>query len=77
MTSNLRFRYDPNWHPRRVTSKYIYIIQEKSTAMPDDLGRDVASVETLLRNHENFERDLDAIESQVRILEIVYWDQYT
>ena len=37
--------------------------------MPDDLGRDVASVETLLRNHENFERDLDAIESQVRILD--------
>eukprot|EP00118_Oscarella_pearsei_P018333 m.187592 g.187592 ORF g.187592 m.187592 type:complete len:2651 (+) comp39364_c0_seq1:28-7980(+) len=40
-------------------------IQEKSLALPEDLGRDVASVETLLRNHENFERDLAAIGSQL------------
>ena len=35
------------------------------TAMSEDLGHNVASVETLLRNHDNFERDVTAIGTQV------------
>lgn len=41
------------------------LMQEKISALPDDIGHDVASVETLLRNHENFERDVAAIGTQV------------
>jgi spectrin beta len=43
-------------------------IQEKMTAMPEDLGDNVAGVETLLRNHDNFERDATAIGTQLTAL---------
>ena len=35
-------------------------------ALPEELGRDATSVNSLLRNHQNFMKDLDAIEGQVR-----------
>jgi cytochrome c556 len=38
------------------------------TAMPEDLGDNVAGVETLLRNHDNFERDATAIGTQLTAL---------
>jgi spectrin beta len=41
-------------------------ILEKTHALPEELGRDASSVNALFRNHHNFMKDLDAIETQVR-----------
>lgn len=43
-------------------------IQEKFKSVPDDLGRDVNSVQSLLRKHEGFENDLVALEAQLQVL---------
>ncbi|XP_066955513.1 spectrin beta chain, non-erythrocytic 5 isoform X7 [Macrobrachium rosenbergii] len=43
-------------------------IQEKYKSVPDDLGRDVNSVQSLLRKHEGFENDLVALEAQLQVL---------
>ncbi|KAK2710872.1 hypothetical protein QYM36_012149, partial [Artemia franciscana] len=43
-------------------------IQEKSTAVSDDLGRDLNSALTLWRKHENFVNDLVALEAQLQVL---------
>ena len=42
-------------------------IQEKYQAIPDDLGKDVRSVQSLLRKHEGFENDLVALEAQLQV----------
>ena len=42
-------------------------IQEKYQAIPDDLGKDVNSVQSLLRKHEGFENDLVALEAQLQV----------
>ena len=42
-------------------------IQEKSTAVSDDLGRDLNSALTLWRKHENFVNDLVALEAQLQV----------
>lgn len=42
-------------------------IQEKNKAISDDLGRDVHSVQALLRKHEGFENDLVALEAQLQV----------
>lgn len=42
-------------------------IKEKEQLMAsDDFGRDLASVQALLRKHEGLERDLAALEDKVR-----------
>ncbi|XP_042865885.1 spectrin beta chain, non-erythrocytic 5-like isoform X7 [Penaeus japonicus] len=43
-------------------------IQEKFKSIPEDLGRDVNSVQSLLRKHEGFENDLVALEAQLQVL---------
>lgn len=43
-------------------------IQEKEAALPDDLGRDLNSVLSLIRRHEGFENDLVALEAQLQVL---------
>lgn len=42
-------------------------IQEKFKSIPEDLGRDVHSVQSLLRKHEGFENDLVALEAQLQV----------
>jgi spectrin beta len=41
-------------------------IQEKQTAMSDELGRDAGTLSTLQRKHANFEHDLQTLASQVQ-----------
>ncbi|RXG57046.1 Spectrin beta chain, non-erythrocytic 5 [Armadillidium vulgare] len=43
-------------------------IQEKFKSIPDGLGRDVNSVQSLIRKHEGFENDLVALEAQLQVL---------
>lgn len=43
-------------------------IQEKYTSIPTDLGRDLNSVQNLMRKHEGFENDLVALEAQLQVL---------
>ncbi|XP_045137790.1 spectrin beta chain, non-erythrocytic 1-like isoform X9 [Portunus trituberculatus] len=43
-------------------------IQEKFKSIPEELGRDVQSVQSLLRKHEGFENDLVALEAQLQVL---------
>ncbi|XP_076029013.1 spectrin beta chain, non-erythrocytic 5 kst isoform X3 [Oratosquilla oratoria] len=43
-------------------------IQEKYKSISDDLGRDLHSVQSLLRKHEGFENDLVALEAQLQVL---------
>lgn len=47
-------------------------IQEKYASIPDDLGRDLNSVQNLIRKHEGFENDLVALEAQVIIIFILH-----
>ena len=42
-------------------------IQEKYKGISDDLGRDVNSVQSLIRKHEGFENDLVALEAQLQV----------
>ncbi len=42
-------------------------IQEKSAAIPEDLGRDINTVQSLLRKHEAFENELAALEAQLQV----------
>lgn len=42
--------------------------KEKDAALPDDLGRDLNAVLSLLRRHEGFENDLVAVEAQLQVL---------
>lgn len=42
-------------------------IQEKFKSIPDGLGRDVNSVQSLIRKHEGFENDLVALEAQLQV----------
>ncbi|KAE9552200.1 hypothetical protein FO519_004581 [Halicephalobus sp. NKZ332] len=44
-------------------------ILEKTHGLPDELGRDSSTVGTLLRKHNNFLKDIDAIGAQVRQIE--------
>ncbi|XP_022241663.1 spectrin beta chain, non-erythrocytic 1-like [Limulus polyphemus] len=43
-------------------------IQEKYASIPDDLGRDLNSVQSLRKKHEGFENDLVALEAQLQVL---------
>ncbi|XP_063958759.1 spectrin beta chain, non-erythrocytic 5-like isoform X1 [Lytechinus pictus] len=43
-------------------------IQEKYAIIPDELGKDVNSVQSLVRKHEAFENDLVALEQQLQSL---------
>eukprot|EP00043_Microstomoeca_roanoka_P017910 m.188579 g.188579 ORF g.188579 m.188579 type:complete len:2485 (+) comp16728_c0_seq1:149-7603(+) len=45
-------------------------IREKSAVMSEDLGRDVSSVEALLRQHEAFQSDITPIDAEVDGLNI-------
>ena len=56
------------FHPdNRDVDETISWIKEKEQLMAsDDFGRDLASVQALLRKHEGLERDLAALEDKVR-----------
>lgn len=52
---------------RRDVDETISWIKEKEQLMAsDDFGRDLASVQALLRKHEGLERDLAALEDKAR-----------
>lgn len=40
-------------------------IQEKYTSIPEDLGRDLKTVQSYIKKHEGFESDLVPLEAQV------------
>ena len=42
-------------------------MNEKIKALGEDYGKDLVGVETLLRRHENLERDLQAIEAKLEV----------
>lgn len=57
----------------RDVDETISWIKEKGQLMAsDDFGRDLASVQALLRKHEGLERDLAALEDKVPL-----WDAFT
>ncbi|XP_076441755.1 spectrin beta chain, non-erythrocytic 5-like [Babylonia areolata] len=43
-------------------------IQEKSSSIPDDLGRDFNTTSSYLKRHEAFENELVALEAQIQVL---------
>ncbi|KAA0192474.1 hypothetical protein HAZT_HAZT000964 [Hyalella azteca] len=47
-------------------------IHEKDKMVSDDLGKDVHSVQALLRKHEGFENDLVALEAQLQVRLVLY-----
>lgn len=52
----------------RDVDETISWIKEKEQLMAsDDFGRDLASVQALLRKHEGLERDLAALEDKVNV----------
>lgn len=61
----------------RDVDETISWIKEKEQLMAsDDFGRDLASVQALLRKHEGLERDLAALEDKVSISTSAYFIQY-
>ncbi|KAK7865818.1 hypothetical protein R5R35_001276 [Gryllus longicercus] len=52
----------------RDVAEVLSRIQDKEAALPDDLGRDLNSVLSLMRRHEGFENDLVALEAQLQVL---------
>jgi len=51
----------------RDVSETLSLIQEKDTALPDDLGHDLNSVLALICRHEGFKNDLVALEAQLQV----------
>ncbi|KAK7105089.1 spectrin beta chain, non-erythrocytic 5-like isoform X3 [Littorina saxatilis] len=43
-------------------------IQEKTSSIPDDLGRDFNTTSSYLKRHEGFENELVALEAQIQVL---------
>lgn len=57
----------------RDVDETISWIKEKEQLMAsDDFGRDLASVQALLRKHEGLERDLAALEDKVDGVDILF-----
>jgi len=46
-------------------------MQEKYTSIPEELGRDLKTVQSYIKKHEGFENDLVALEAQVLRLKLV------
>jgi len=42
-------------------------MQEKYASIPEELGRDLKTVQSYIKKHEGFENDLVALEAQVRM----------
>ena len=45
----------------------MFPLQEKSSSIPDDLGRDFNATSSYLKRHEAFENELVALEAQVKL----------
>ena len=45
-----------------------WMSEKETTLLSDDYGRDLASVQTLQRKHDGLQRDLDALETKVKML---------
>ena len=43
-------------------------LSQAKTLLSDDYGKDLAGVETLIRRHDELERDLTAIENKLEVL---------
>ena len=41
-------------------------------AIPEDLGKDINTVQTLLRKHEAFENELAALEAQLQVSIVLF-----
>lgn len=54
------------WTCRDVDETISWIKEKEQLMASDDFGRDLASVQALLRKHEGLERDLAALEDKVR-----------
>lgn len=60
----------------RDVDETISWIKEKEQLMAsDDFGRDLASVQALLRKHEGLERDLAALEDKVDGADASVWEK--
>ena len=46
-------------------------MQEKYTSIPEELGRDLKTVQSYIKKHEGFENDLVALEAQVRKFKVL------
>jgi len=57
----------------RDVSDALARIQEKSSAIPEGVGKDVNSCESMLRQHETFENDLLALEAQLQVRLDILW----
>lgn len=55
------------WFCRDVDETISWIKEKEQLMASDDFGRDLASVQALLRKHEGLERDLAALEDKVGV----------
>lgn len=58
--------FDSNY--RDVDETISWIKEKEQLMASDDFGRDLASVQALLRKHEGLERDLAALEDKARTI---------
>lgn len=56
-----------DFNNRDVDETISWIKEKEQLMASDDFGRDLASVQALLRKHEGLERDLAALEDKARI----------
>ena len=52
---------------RAVEETATWMNEKSNTVLSDDYGRDLASVQALLRKHTGLERELDALEIKVLV----------
>ena len=58
--------YDVQKFIRAADETKLWMNEKSTSALSDDYGRDLASVQALQRKHEGLERDLDALEEKVQ-----------
>lgn len=63
-------------HNRDVDETISWIKEKEQLMASDDFGRDLASVQALLRKHEGLERDLAALEDKARRYSLEYLHIY-
>ena len=59
--------YDVQKFIRAADETKLWMNEKSTSALSDDYGRDLASVQALQRKHEGLERDLDALEEKVQV----------
>ena len=52
---------------------FFYIVSQAKALLTDDYGKDLVSVEALIRKHEELERDISAIDTKLE----VFWCSFS